>query len=103
MPPPAILPSVTRSGRDAVALRRAAAGDAEAGHHLVEDEHRAVPGAALAQAVEEAVGRRHAAHVADHRLDDHRGDAARRLGEAAIDAGQIVEAGDRACPPPRRA
>ena len=36
-------------GPDAVALLRAAEGDAEAGHHLVEDQQRAVPRRDLAQ------------------------------------------------------
>ena len=51
-PPPMILPSVVRSGRDAVALLRAAARHAEAGHDLVEDEQRALRRAQLAQALQ---------------------------------------------------
>ena len=45
-------------GRDAVQLLRAAAREAEAGHHLVEDEQRAVAPRELAQRFEEARARR---------------------------------------------
>jgi hypothetical protein len=48
-PPPMILPRVVRSGDDLLDLLHAAAADAEAGHDLVENEHRAVGGRGLAQ------------------------------------------------------
>ena len=53
-PPPTILPRSVRSGSDAVALLRAAARDAEARDHLVEDEQRAGRVAERAQRLEEA-------------------------------------------------
>ena len=59
-------------GRDAVALLRAAAGDAEAGDHLVEDEQRAARVAERPQRLEEAGRRRDDAHVAGDRLDEDR-------------------------------
>ena len=66
-------------GPDAVELLRAALRDAEAGHDLVEDQHRAVPRAFLAQRLEETRHRRDAVHVARDRFDDHAGDLARRV------------------------
>src|SRR3546814_8016826 len=53
-------------GRDAIARLRAAERDAEAGHHLVEDQQRAVPRAQVAQVLQEAFARRQeigSAHV----------------------------------------
>ena len=70
-------------GRDAVERLRAAAMDAEAGHHLVEDEQRAVCGRHLAQPLQKTVGRRDQAHIAGHRLDDDGGDAVRKLRQTA--------------------
>ena len=58
----------------AVARLRAAQRDAEAGHHLVEDQHRAMARAQLAQVLQVALARRQAVGVADHRLDDQAGD-----------------------------
>ena len=66
---------------DAVALLCAAERDAEAGHHLVEDQHGAVLRALLAQRLEETGHRRDAVHVAGDRLDDHAGDVGADLGE----------------------
>ena len=45
-------------GNDAVERLRAAQGDAEAGHHFVEDQHAAVLGTQLAQGAEEGRRRR---------------------------------------------
>ena len=53
-----------------------AAGDPEAGHHLVEDQQAAVLVAQLAQAFQVARHRRDAVHVARHRFDDDRRDLA---------------------------
>ena len=53
-PPPTILPRIVRSGRDAEPLLRAAARDAEAGDHLVEDEQRSRRVAELSQRVEDS-------------------------------------------------
>ena len=60
---------------DAEALLRAAARDAEAGDHLVEDEQRAARVAEQPQRLEEAGRGRDDAHVAGHRLDEDRGEA----------------------------
>ena len=65
-------------GEDAEALLGAAAGDAEAGDHLVEDQQRAGGVAERAQRLEEARRRRDDAHVPGHRLDDDRRRALRR-------------------------
>ncbi len=81
---------------NAVALLRATARDAEAGHHLVEDQHRAVPGAQLAHALQEAGSGRDAVHVAGHRLDDDTGELAAHGGEALLQRfGIVVGQGDR--------
>ena len=64
--------------------------DAEAGHHLVEDEQRPVRGRQVAQALEEAVHREDEAHVPGDRLDDDRRDLARVLGEEPLDRGEVV-------------
>ena len=65
-----ILPMIVRSGVDPVALLGAAAGDAEAGDHLVEDEQRAGlrRRAARRSSQEAGLGRDHA-HVGRHRLE----------------------------------
>ena len=61
---------------------------AEAGHHLVEDQHRAVPIAKLAQALQESRPRRDEVHVACDRLDDHAGDL---VGMRLERRGDVVE------------
>ena len=66
---------------------------AEAGHHLVEHQQRAVAVAERAQAVEETRRRRDAVHVAGHRLDDHRGDVVREGVEQPPDRIEIVVGG----------
>ena len=68
--------------------------DAEAGHHLVEDEQRPVRGRQVAQALEEAFHREDEAHVPGDRLDDDRGDLARVLGEEPLDRSEVVVGGD---------
>ena len=64
-------------GQDAEALLGAAARDAEAGDHLVEDEQRAGGVAERAERLEEAGRGRDAAHVPGDRLDEDRGEAPR--------------------------
>ena len=63
----------------------------EAGHHLVADHHDAVPVAALADALQVAVGRHEDAVGADDGLDDDRRD-----GVAALDHQHVVEVGEGA-------
>ena len=63
---------------DAETLLRAAQRHAEARHHFVENQQRAVTRGQFAQRFEKSRRGRNAAHVADHRLDDHRGDLRRR-------------------------
>ena len=65
-------------GPDAVALLRAAARHAEAGHHLVEDQQRARRRVHSSRSPSQEPGPGHDdAHVADDRLDDDRGDRRR--------------------------
>src|SRR5439155_1208798 len=63
-----------------------------AGDDLVEDQERALTVATLAQPVEEALLRRHAAHVASDRLDHDRRDPPARSFEHAIHVVEIVVA-----------
>src|SRR5262245_49367587 len=65
------LPEHRQLGVDPEPLLRAAAGDPEAGDHLVEDEQRPRGVAQLAQGLEEPGRRRDDAHVPGDRLDDH--------------------------------
>ena len=82
-PPPMILPRQVRSGVTPIALLRAAARDAEAGHHLVEDQDSAPCLVQCgAQALEVAGRGNDEAHVAGDRLDDDGGDVARRRARA---------------------
>lgn len=78
-------------GVDAVVRLGAAEGDAEAGHHFVEDQHHAVLVALLAQALEEARRRRYAVHVAGHRLDDDARYLIADLGQALGHGVDVVE------------
>ena len=73
-PPPTILPSTVRSGVSPKQLLRPAVGQAEAGHHLVVDQQRAVLLRQPAQFRAELGRRRDQAHVADDRLEDDAGD-----------------------------
>ena len=75
MPPPITLPKVARSGRDAEELGRAAAAEAKARDHLVEDQQRAVRARERAQGLEELAPLRQQAVIGGHRLDDDGGDA----------------------------
>ena len=61
-------------GLDAVQALSALRTDAEAGHHFVEYQHRAVLGAQLAQRTQELRFGCDEVHVAGHRLDDDTGD-----------------------------
>ncbi len=84
------LPSVVRSGVTPNSSCAPPQRDAEAGHHLVEDEHGAVLVADLAQAFEESGHGRDAVHVAGDRLDDDAGDLAADLGEGLAHLLQVV-------------
>ena len=77
-------------GRDAVALLRPAARDAEAGDHLVEDEQRPARVAQRPQRLEEAGGRRDDAHVAGDRLDEDRSEPFAVLGDRGRDRVDVV-------------
>ena len=63
---------------------------AEAGHHLVADEERAVPGAGLGEEGVEAGLGRDDAHVAGGGLGDQAGDPVGVLGEDLLDRGPVV-------------
>ncbi len=94
-PPPMTLPKVTRSGVQRVVgsrleLEPAAAGDAEAGHHLVDDEERAVRLRDPGEGGVEAVARRDDAHVRGRGLGDDDGDLVAVLGERGLDRGDVV-------------
>ena len=69
---------------------RPAEGDAEAGHHLVENEHAAIVIAEFAQAFEKTRLRRDAIHIARHRLDDDAGDLAADLREGVAHLIELV-------------
>jgi hypothetical protein len=83
---------------DAVELLRAAPGDPEAGHHLVEHEQRARRVRERAERLQEPRRGRNAAHVPRHRLDEDRGEA---LAVALAGGGHpvdVVEAADDRVP-----
>jgi hypothetical protein len=84
------LPSVVRSGRDAVQTLHAASADAEAGHHLVEDQHPAVLVQFSRRAFEEAGLRLDQVHVAGDRFNDDAGDLAALCGEQLVDLLDVV-------------
>jgi hypothetical protein len=81
MPPPTTLPKVDRSGVMPYSPLRRTRSDAKARHHLVEDQHRAVPRALLAHRGEEFGFGCDQVHVAGHRFNDHAGDGRAVLGE----------------------
>ena len=64
--------------------------EAESGDDLVENQHRAVPVAEIPQSLQEAVRRKHRAHVRTDRLDDNRGDLAAALVKPRADAVEAV-------------
>ena len=97
-PPPITLPRHVRSGPDAVADLRPAPGDAEAGHHLVEQQQRPVLVAQLAQALQVPLGRRDDAHVPRDGLDDEAGDLPRVLLEHRTCIGEVVVMDDHGVP-----
>ena len=76
-----ILPRVVRSGVTPYRCLGAAPGDAKAGDHFVEEQQRARLGAQPARGLQEPRLRRHDAHVAGDRLDDHAGDLVAAGGE----------------------
>ncbi len=69
---------------------RASPADPEAGHHLVEDQQRAVAVAEIAQPGEETGDGRDQVHVAGDRLDDHGGDLIPRTREERLDRREVV-------------
>ena len=72
----------------------AAPGKLCAGFHFVEDEQRAIFRGDIAQTLQKT-GLRHAqADVHQNRLENNRGDLAGIFAETALDAAEIVEAGD---------
>jgi hypothetical protein len=77
-------------GRDAHQLLRATGCDAEAGHHLVEDEQHAVLAAEAPQAGEIAGSRQHQPHVAGDRLDEERGDLLAMSREERLHRDEVV-------------
>ncbi len=85
-------------GFDPVELLGAAAGDAEAGDHLVEDQQRPGLAGRLAEELEEALGRRDDAHVGRDRLGQERRDLV--LGERPRRPPRGRSTARRRCPPP---
>mmetsp|Transcript_25013 Transcript_25013/g.64556 ORF Transcript_25013/g.64556 Transcript_25013/m.64556 type:complete len:300 (-) Transcript_25013:599-1498(-) len=77
-------------GRDAEVLLSTAIRHAEARHHLVEDEDRAVLGRERAEALEEGLVRLDEARVADDGLEDDGGDLAGVRVENGLDRRQVV-------------
>ena len=80
-------------GLDPEQLLGAAEGDAEAGHHLVENEQRAVAVAQLAETFEVPLDRRHQTHVAGDRLDEDAGHLVAVAAEQVLDRQQVVVRG----------
>ena len=76
---------------DVVVTLGTAQGDAEASHHLVQDQQGTELVTDGAQPFQEAGDRRDAVHVACDRLDDDTGDLAAVLGEGFTHRIQIVE------------
>ena len=89
-------------GQHAEPLLRAAARDAEAGDHLVEDEQRAARVAEQPQRLEEARRRRDAAHVPGDRLDEDRREALAVPLDRRGDAVDVVVLARRSCRRSRR-
>lgn len=83
-------------GDDAEVLLGPAVGDAEAGHHLVEDQEGAVLGAEVSQPLQELLGGLDEAGVAHHGLQDHRGHVGRL--QQSLYAGEIVVCSDQCAP-----
>jgi hypothetical protein len=77
-------------GPDAEALLRAAGREAEAGHHLVEDQHRLLLCRDLPEQFQVARSWQIQARVARHRLDDDRRDFAPVRGEARFQCLHVV-------------
>ena len=99
MPPAIDLATRDEVGLDAEVLHREhAAGAAEAGLHLVGDQHDAVLVADLAQAAQVLGAGRHEAALALHGLDDDRGHRLRRDArlQRALEVGQRDLGGVRA-------
>ena len=69
---------------------RAAQRDAEAGHHLVEDQQRTVLRAQLAQALHERDAGAHEIHVAGDRFDHHRRQLVAMFREAGLQRLDVV-------------
>ena len=91
MPPPITLPSVVRSGRTPYTAWAPPGATRNPVITLVEDEHRSVLVAALAQRLQEARHRRHAVHVPGDGLHDHPGDPVAELRERVAHAAGVVE------------
>ena len=84
----------TQVRRDAEPLLRAALGQAEAGHHLVENQQRAVGLGDLAEEFQIARLRQIQPGVARHRLDDDAGDLIFVRGEGRLHRLSVVERQD---------
>ena len=77
-------------GRDAVQRLRAAERDAEAGHHFVVNQHRAVFFGQFAQGFDEGFGRADQVHIADEGFEDDAGDFVAVAGERFFELGGVV-------------
>ncbi len=81
---------------DSVEPLRASVGDAETGHHLIQDQQRSVARGDIAQRFEKSRLRRNAAHIAHHRFHDHAGDLAAMLAKRLFQRiGRIERQGHR--------
>ena len=89
-PPPMTFPSVVRSGVIPSRAWTPPRADPKAGHHLVEDQQRAVAPRDVAERAQKARNRQHESHVPDVRLDDHGRDAAGVPFEGRVDGGGVV-------------
>ena len=96
-PPPTTLPNIERSG--VMPYMPCAPASPSRNPVITSSNTRSAPtrGAAVAQAFEEAVARRHQAHVRGDRFDDHRGEIGAEARERVVERGVVVVTARRSC------
>ena len=79
---------------DAVQGLRAAGGHPKTGFHLVQDQHRAMLGTQVAQALQPRRGGRNAARIANDGLQNHRRQLGATFYKQLFQSGAVIEADD---------